>query len=403
MHVLAIRKQGINKLGIPPFVGNWLFWTAFALLLITQFSQGTMFILYYPTNSFPYQLMMLSGVIALIKVLLFNNFKDEKDLFLCITIGLLILVSCQNAGDWNLIYYYLIMLAAQNIKFDQIVRFFLIAITAGLIITFISVKFGLIMELTNSRDGDAGIRYALGMVYPTDLAARAFYLQLFYIVLKKFRLNIPEFISLMAFTFIIYIYTDTRLDFILMILTLVAALFYKQLISLIRFINVKFMLLLGLVSVAGIIILTYLYDPSNPILRIVNKLLTRRLEFGHAVFTRYNVTMFGQYIQQNGNGGIHHGWFDYFFIDCSFLRILMMNGVVVFVMVTGLLCYMMKRFMEEAAYGLVIALILAVISSLIDQHLAEISFNILFLTVYTDLNYFKESNFKLGQLNVNRK
>jgi hypothetical protein len=113
--------------------------------------------------------------------------------------------------------------------------------------------------------------------------------------------------------------------------------------------------------------------------------------------------MFGQYIQQNGNGGIHHGWFDYFFIDCSFLRILMMNGVVVFVMVTGLLCYMMKRFMEEAAYGLVIALILAVISSLIDQHLAEISFNILFLAVYTDLNYFKESNFKLGQLNVNRK
>lgn len=48
------------------------------------------------------------------------------------------------------------------------------------------------------RTGNAGIRLSLGSVYPTDLAARIFYISLAYVTLKKFKLKLPEYISLLA-------------------------------------------------------------------------------------------------------------------------------------------------------------------------------------------------------------
>jgi hypothetical protein len=390
LDVFTIRDRWIHKFNIPDAAGARLFWAAFVILLVTQFSQGTMFILDYPSESFPYHLFMVAGVIAAIKVLAFNDFKDWKELLLAITIGLLILAGCQLSNDWNFIYYYLVVLASQKVKFEKIVRIFLIVVTLGILITIIAASFGVIMELTNSRTGDPRVRYALGMVYPTDLAARAFYLQLFYVVYRKFKLSLPELIIGAAFTFIIYAFTDTRLDVILMTLTLIIAVVYEKTINLIKIIGNKYLSLIGVVSILGIIVLTYLYRASNPLFKILNKLLSGRMEFGHQAFVKYNVTFFGQFVLQNGNGGIHHGAFDYFFIDCSFLRILMMNGFIAFVLILVALYYLSRKFMQGKCYSLEIALLLIVASSLIDQHLIEISFNILFVALFANLSYFKE-------------
>lgn len=385
-----MRNKWVRQFKIPDVIGEWLFWIAFAILLITQFSQGTMFIMDYPSESFPYHLFMVAGGIALVKILIFNKFKDWKELVLYITVGLLILAGCQLANDWNLIYYYLIILASQKIKFEKIIKFFMIVLILGILLTIVSAKFGAIMELTNSRTGDPQIRYALGMVYPTDLAARAFYLQLFYVVYRKFKLSLPELITGAAFTFIIFSFTDTRVDVILMTLTLIFTLIYKKMINLLEFIGNRYISIIIILGILGIIFLTYLYRSSSLIFKMLNKLLSGRLEFGHQAFVRYNVTLLGQFVPQNGNGGIHHGFFDYFYIDSSFLRVLMMNGFVTFIIIMIALLYLSKKFMDAKYYSLELALILVVASSLIDQHLIEISFNILFVAMFTNLKFFKE-------------
>jgi hypothetical protein len=68
----------------------------------------------------------------------------------------------------------------------------------------------------------------------------------------------------------------------------------------------------------------------------------------------------------------------------------MMNGFIAFVLILVALYYLSRKFMQGKCYSLEIALLLIVASSLIDQHLIEISFNILFVALFANLSYFKE-------------
>lgn len=397
MDIVGIRDHWMTRFKISPKIGDFLFWSSFILYIVTQFSQGTMFIVNYPSTSFPYRLFMVTGAIALLKILMFNTFKDWQQLAFYTSVGLIILVGCQHTGHWELIYYFLLIVAAQNIKIENIIRVFLVTITVGLLITFVSAKFGVIMSMTNSRTGDAGVRFALGTVFPTDLASRSFYLQLFYVVYRRFKLSLPEIIGCAAFTFLIYVVTDTRLDFILMLLTLLAAIFYRSISKILDYIGNTIISIAGILGIFGVIGLTYIYRSSNTLLSVADKVLSGRLSTGHKAFVNYNVTLFGQGVPQNGNGGIHHGPFDYFFIDCSFLRILMMNGAVAFVIVVWTICFLSKKFMDKRFWGLEIALVLIVLSSFIDHHMDELSFNIIFMTLFANLNWFRDEAFTLTE------
>ena len=136
------------------------------------------------------------------------------------------------------------------------------------------------------------------------------------------------------------------------------------------------------------VIMTYLYNPDNRFLELMNKVFTKRLEFGHISFEKYNVTLFGQNIPQIGNGGLHKGYYEYFFIDCSYVRILMMMGVISFFILLFAILYLFMKFYKIQSMELVAALIFVLISSLIDHHLQEISFNPFLVVFMADVGYF---------------
>ncbi len=349
-----------------------------------------MYIVYYPSESFPYRLWMIAGALALLKIMLFDQFKDQKELALYVAVGLLILAGCISSQAWDFLYYYLMIVAARGIDFHLILKEFLVIISVGLVLTFISAKLGLIMGLTNSRDGSAAIRYALGTVYPTDLASRLFYLMLAYALYKKFRFDLPEYIGLFAMTAWMYIVTDTRLDMLLMLAIIFCGLLKEKVIKMLQYLKLKWIATLAFGSIFFVIIMTYLYQPSNLLFRVVNKVLSGRLAVGQLAFERYNVTLFGQMVIQNGNGGIHKGPFDYFFIDCSFLKILMMNGIVSFFILLGGIFYLLKRALKNQAYSLAMAVLLVILSSLIDHHMLEISYNIIFIALLADITSFSK-------------
>lgn len=388
-NILKLRSDLVKK--IDPKYGNYLFYLSLGIYLISQFFNGTMYVMYYPSESFPYHLWMLAGLLACVKILLCNKFKTFQDFIIFVTVGLLILIGAQASQSWDLLYYYLLIVAAQGIDFKMILKEFLLIISTGMVFTFVSAKLGLIMGLTNSRDGSAGIRYALGTVYPTDLAARMFYLMLAYALYKKFKFNLPEYISLVAVTAWTYIVTDTRLDLALMLLIIFLAITRKYIFKLLATLKESWVSLLSVLVIFGVIVMTYLYQAHALIFKLADKLLSGRLELGRVAFDRYNVTLAGQLVIQNGNGGIHVGPFDYFFIDCSFLRILMMNGLISFTLILIAIVYLTKRYFTQKTLVLEIGLLLVILSSLIDHHLLEISYNILFLSIFANLDHFVSS------------
>ena len=75
-----------------------------------------------------------------------------------------------------------------------------------------------------------------------------------------------------------------------------------------------------------------------------------------------------------------------------------MNGLVSFILLMILILGLIRYFLSVKSYTLVLALLFVILSSVIDQHLLEISFNCLFLAVFADITYFK--NDELNRLYV---
>ena len=154
-----------------------------------------------------------------------------------------------------------------------------------------------------------------------------------------------------------------------MILILVCCILKKYLEKLIAYLGSKKINLLILLFIFINIILPYIYTPNNVILRKLDNLLSTRLYFGNLAFKNYNVDLLGQYIYQVGNGGIHHSPItNYFFIDVSYVRILMMQGLVAFIYSLFLICKNSSNFIENKLYFYEFMLLMVVLSAAIDHH-----------------------------------
>lgn len=400
MELIKKRETFLND---HRFMGEVFFEVALCIYLIAEFVTGTTYI-YVVDISVPYLICLFASCLAAVKILIFNRFNNLQEFTMIVMIGFFIWSCAINANSYNMIYYYVMIIAAKGVDFNKILRLFLIVISACLILTFVSAKLGIIAGLINLRDNSFEIRYALGTVYPTDLAARIFYLELGYLIMKKFKLSVPEYIIILTVILWAYIITDTRLDMLLMLMLLGCSAFRKIIFNAISYVGNTIISLAIVFSISCIIIMTYLYTSHNIVLRLFNKALSERLYYSKEAFTKYNVTFFGQWIPQEGNGGIHKTAFKYFYIDSSFIRILMMNGLFCFIIVLLLLLYLSRSFMENRQWELEIALIFVIISSIIDQHLMEISFNFFLLIVLADKKFIQpQENRQLYVDNYNLK
>ena len=365
MDVLMTAMEKIKNNPNRDKVGKYIFYTAFIIYLVTHFLMGTMYVyIFYDIGlSIPYRIMMVAVALAVIKILFFNRISNWQELTIEILVGLLLAVTAINSQTMDLLYYYIMILAAKDLDFKQILKVFIYIEVFMLLFSAFSVYMGWILEVVNMRTGNAGIRLSLGSVYPTDLLA------------------------ICAF---IYFVTDTKVDTLLILLLIVISAFYNTVTELLYRIGANTITLVAGAVVGIEIVLTYLYTANSRIFSIMDRVLSGRLKYGHMAFKDYNVTMFGQFIKEHANGGIHKGKFNYFFIDVSYLRVLMFGGVVAFVFLVIMLIYSVNKFMNDKTICLLVALLFAAFSSLIDQHLMELSYNIIFIAMLTNNDYFKD-------------
>ena len=378
-----IRLKVETKL---PKVSEYLFFASFFIYIITQYLGGTMFTI---DGTVSFLLLTIASILAFIKIIIFDN---ESNLYkLTIVLLLIILFAAgKNSFDYNFYYYAFLIFAAKNIEFRKILKYYIIVLASGIIVTTIFALIHVIPAIVITRSNSSALRLALGSVYPSDLAARIFHLMVGYAVLKKFKLTLPEYLSVIAITITTYIVTDTKLDLILMILLIICLSFYKYIVILMSMIKPYIFNLLILGFIAINILLAYFYNPKILILNKLNSALTGRLDLANRGFNDYNVTLYGQYVYQNGWGGIHKKIIDYFYIDSSLVRVLLMQGLIVYIILICLMLRDMKIFVKNKQFSLAIALFFIIASSAIDQHLIEITFNFVFLASFANIDYFKD-------------
>ncbi|MFD0897648.1 polysaccharide biosynthesis protein [Loigolactobacillus binensis] len=368
--------------------------TGFGLFFSYAFFATSMYNDYLPPR---FELIVLALVLPLLlgKILAFDHYQLGQ--WLLILTGLaLIAVVARTSGRYILLAVYLLVIGARRVSFERIAQTALLVGLATFVLIFASSLLGLIPNLRFMRAGT--YRNSFGIQYPTDFAAHVLYLLLTYAAVKKGRFQWYDWLIGVVAAWFVQVYSDARLDTILIGILLVLLLGYqlirhgKRLAIWLSWISIGAMPLGAALSLG----LSYFYDPKVKWLADLNHLLSSRLQLGREAFNRYDPKWLGQVVQVNGWGGTEGfkkftgqiAQSQYFFIDSSYLTVLLSFGIIVAVILLGGYVWFMWREVRQRDYLLPLLIAVTAISCIIDQHLLDLSYNIFLLALLADTESF---------------
>ena len=132
---------------------------------------------------------------------------------------------------------------------------------------------------------------------------------------------------------------------------------------------------------AMMILMSRFYSESSGFLRFVNRALNKRLYYGHIGFDRYNVRLWAQNVEMHGAGGAVKRTTEYFFLDSSYVNILLRLGLVVLAAMLMILVITANREKKTGDHLKLFLLFLIIAACVIEHHLIEIQANPFLLLV----------------------
>lgn len=316
------------------------------------------------------------------------NFLTKKyaiQEFIFILLALIVVIISWQKADNNILLVAVVpILFCRGIDGQALNKLYLfIGCALMLIIVAAAIK-GIISNYQYSRG--TSIRNSFGIVYPTDFASHIFYLICSYIYLRKEKYGLKDVLMLMAISWFVFTKTDARLNFACTMLVIVLMFFAKN--QRIKHLS-RYVYLMPSILLVSIYSLTKFFDPGSKNFLLLNNLLSNRLSIVNSMMSEYPLTAFGNKILQNGFGGAFGQNFDsnlntYLYIDSSYLRLMMMFGILTTILLIWGLTWALKK-VPDQEFLLIIAVIL--ISGLVEQHMIEIAYNPFFIILAT--LYFK--------------
>lgn len=367
---------------------------AFFLFLMTiQLSYFVPFLL--PMNQIFLIVKLISTIVGL-KFLLFDRWSVQQKIVIFIMLIFFYYLTTVS-HDSSIFYYAVFIVGAADVPFRKILTTYLCSATFSTLVIILAYLIRLIPGQIITRLGHHFImRFSLGFLTPTDFAARTFYLLLAYYAWRNLQLKKIEQLVSLLLIFLIFILTNARLDLILMLSLWLVGFKSELFIQLVEKINYKFLTLFVSCYILGNVSLAYFFNPHSHILQQINHLLSNRLLFGYIALHQHGISLLGKYIIETSNGTISpHPPANYFYVDSSYIRLLVISGMLVSILVMFLLYFLLKKIFVAKEYGILVFLLLAILSSAIDQHLVELSYNIIFLATFASVNQSgtKENSF----------
>lgn len=360
-------------------LGNYLYMYSLTLYLIVNFAAGTTLskTLGLGTMVVLLRLSQLATLIVFLKIIFLDKHKFNTLLAFIAGAGFL-LVACKQARELEPLFIFVFMVGAYNINFKEILDKYILVILTMFLLTYVATLIGLVPNNVIWRANGGPIRAGLGLSTSSDMAAHSFYLMLAYALVHNFSLKRQQIGFLGLIAVLIFALTNSRLDGILMALLLLCLYFRRQVFQFMRFIGKKGVTLFVVLYALGDLALTYCFDVNNRFYALLDTFLSHRLLFGKIAFEKYPLRFLGQYIYQNGNGD-PRGYVKYYFIDSAFVQAWMMFGILFFIFMMCVLCFLIFKAYKHMYYGLILAVILVVISMAINHHFWNISYNVILL------------------------
>lgn len=368
-----------------PNTASFLYLTALSTLIVANMIRNSQMIEVF-SQKFIFILELIATILVTIKILFLDE-HNWQELSIFFLMEFYLYMSAYIAASVDIFYFSFFIIGAKNVRVERILKVFILTNIAFMIIAAILSLNGIIWNFTTTRSLYSPVcRYALGMAYPTDYAARGLALLLAYAVLKRFRLCLPEYISFIAVILWFYLITRTRIDLLLSLFLLALLITYPKIKQFFKKISIKAINIAMLVYMFEIYLIGFLYTccPSNRVLKLINNILSGRLTHERTLFLNFPIRFTGRYISQPGGGSG-------FFIDASFFRILWMYGTPMLLLSIVLFFVLNNRFMKNLNYlPIELAFIIFFISAGIDQHFLDASFNFVPLLLFANLKMFNK-------------
>lgn len=368
------------------------FGVSFAILIAVRTIQTTVLSSFFPGN-FLSGLIGVAAILLGIKILVLDRITNVRAVLLAVTVFITFIVS-RTSGSHGLIPTVLLVLGCSEVSFKRIIKGYLIIVVSVLVIAYLSTLVGLTTNLAFSDSGN--MRYAMGTIYPTDFAAHIFYLLCVYIYLKSEKINLLD-LGLIVIAFLgVSVLTSTQADMIgigmLFFLTILYA-FQNKIKRGKYFGRVYNRITKSLFFLPAIIFfvtctITFTFNYQNKFFVELNDTLTNRLALGNHAYLVNGLKMFGQYIIQSGWGGTRSGMFNdaignltYFFIDSSYIGMILCYGVIFTVMTLGAISVNLYLRIQAKDILYVFIWLSILVVSVVDQHLLEVQYNVFLLGI----------------------
>lgn len=362
----------------------------FCVLIGYHFFLTTMFSIEWPSLI---QFYLNSGIVL---VLVLKTGLDDKynvrELIIIALLGAAFLLSWRHNENEEILLCMMVIWGARKINFEKILKVFFIVISVLLVFTVICSLTGQVENLIFYQ-GDRRARMAFGVCYPTDFSAYVFFLSVVYCYLRKDRLRYLETIGVAALGFLVYYFCDARMNTICLLLT---AVLFSILIFMRRRQKKKgkeyemhkalaYLLALSpTICGAVMILLSMFYSSQNRFFSMLNSMLNNRIYYGHKGMELYGIPLWGQYIPMRGNGGTTDVIRNYFFLDSSYIYILLQFGVLTLVAVLICWCLVSFKAVRYKNWGLLLAVALIAVQCMVEHHMMAIVYNPFFMAILAD-------------------
>ena len=351
----------------------------FAVWLILTYSWTTM--AHIPWPPFFYFCVQIGiGLVVLFRYMVMRTSDIKKILFILLVIGSFIIARRYSGVDALLETGFLIA-GANDIDYRKILKVYLIVEIPMTICTMIAGYTGVITNLVYHRGEQ--VRMSFGFIYPTDFAAGIVFLVTAWVVLRQTRCTWVE-IGLMIISVVLFEkYCDVRNSEIVMMILIICVVYLKIRNKLAAkkgkeytpSLLLKILCLVAPYGLAGFMILvSRFYRPDIEWMAKLNTLFSTRLSLGKEVFDRYDVQIWGQDIPMRGYGGSTEVVADYFFIDSSYVNILMRLGLVAFILVMLIISIIMIKNLNHPY--MLMAMAIVCIHSVMEHHMFEVYYDV---------------------------
>ncbi len=382
----------------------------FAALFVFVASVACKFVSSTPFYIEPYY-MVSTAVLSLIAIyrIFFEYFKERKKALLIVGYVLLSIVIFYFTGNNVALNAAVIAVAGVGIKADHI-------LTVGILGNLVMIANNIYMSLVTpptvftvfNQDrhflllGDNTFYVSKMNNYSsTDFASHYFWIIGPYLWIRGKKITWGEILALTGLNLLVYSFTASKTSLfcisLLLFLALVMKIYdligkkgyiskispkikslCKRLLSVLEYCFKYSFVIFAFVG----ILLALIYTNSNPLFVKLNNLLHWRLSLGHRGIIEYGIHLFASNVPTYGMSSSADGFYN--FIDCSYMKILLCNGVIMLIFYLLSMTLIQTKH-KKYIYGAAILAVYA-LSCFEEHHLSEVPYNFFILILFSDFN-----------------